>query len=219
MATRETQTRILEAAISLFNEASASSVSSNRIAEAAGISKGNLHYHYASKEEIIFDIWNQMEVEIRNWADDATRPTLDHMARMALRQYRLIWRYRFFYQELNILLENDPELKFRFNQVRRQRMDKVYRFFKALAKAGVLQPDLTDEQLRDLIRISWIVSDFWLSFARVEQDTVDMATMQEGYQLILQLFKPVMTEAALRAIPDSLRMFSVASPEEPAKSP
>lgn len=219
MATRETQTKILEAAINLFNEASASRVSSNRIAEAAGVSKGNLHYHYASKEEIVFDIWNQMEAEIRNWSDDETRPTLDHMAWMTLRQYRLIWRYRFFYQELNILLANDPELKFRFNQVRRQRMDKVFRFFKALAKTGVLQPGLTDDELRNLIRISWIVSDFWLSFVRVENDTVDIATMQEGYQLILQVFKPVMTETALRAIPDSLHLFSVASPEEPANNP
>lgn len=219
MATRETQTKILEAAISLFNEASASRVSSNRIAEAAGISKGNLHYHFASKEEIIFDIWNQMEAEIRNWSDDEISPTIDHMAWMTLRQYRLIWRYRFFYQELNILLENDPELKFRFKQVRRQRMDKVFRFFKALVKAGVLKPGLTDDQLHKLIRVSWIVSDFWLSFARVEEDTVDMTTMQEGYQLILQLLKPVMTDAALQAIPDSLHLFSVAPPEEPAISP
>jgi hypothetical protein len=131
------------------------------------------------------------------------------MAHMTLRQYRLIWRYRFFYQELNILLENDPELKYRFNRVRRQRMDDVFAFFRALSDAGVLQPELDDEALHDLIRISWIVSDFWLSFVRVEEEQVDVATMQEGYRLILQVLQPVMTPAALAAVPESLRVFSL----------
>jgi len=209
MGTRETQCRILDAALSLFNAASASTVSTNRIAEAAGVSRGNLHYHYASKEQIILDIWNRMEAEIAEWSSDDMSPTLEHMAFMALRQYRLIWRYRFFYQELNILLENDAELRYRFNRVRRQRMDDVFVFFRALAAEGVLKPDLTDDELRNLIRISWIVSDFWLSFVRVEEDHIDIDTMQEGYRLILQLLQPVMTERALEGIPQSFRVFSL----------
>lgn len=211
MGTRETQTRILDAALELFNGASASTVSTNRIAEAANISRGNLHYHYASKEEIILDIWNRIEEEIGGWSNDAMYPTLEHMASMTLRQYRLIWHYRFFYQELNILLENNAELKYRFNRVRRQRMEEVFLFFKALAAEGVLQQDLSDEELRDLIRISWIVSDFWLSFVRVEEEHININTMQEGYRLLLQLFQPVMTEAAMRAIPESFRVFSLES--------
>jgi AcrR family transcriptional regulator len=209
MGTRETQAKILDAALALFNAASASAVSTNRIAEAAGVSRGNLHYHYASREEIILDIWNRMEAEIGAWSDDTDDPTLERMAHMTLRQYRLIWRYRFFYQELNILLENDPELKYRFNRVRRQRMEDVFAFFRALSDAGVLQPELDDEALHDLIRISWIVSDFWLSFVRVEEEQVDVATMQEGYRLILQVLQPVMTPAALAAVPESLRVFSL----------
>ncbi|MEQ8515814.1 MAG: TetR/AcrR family transcriptional regulator [Chromatocurvus sp.] len=209
MGTRETQTKILDAALALFNATSASTVSTNRIAEAAGVSRGNLHYHYASREEIVLDIWNRIEAEIAEWSRDDMSPTLEHMAFMTLRQYRLIWRYRFFYQELNILLEKDTELRYRFNRVRRQRMDDVFAFFRALAAAGVLKPDLTDDELRNLIRISWIVSDFWLSFVRVEEDRIDVDTMQEGYRLILQLLQPFMTDSALRGIPQSFRVFSL----------
>ncbi len=209
MGTRETQSKILDAALVLFNAASASTVSTNRIAEAAGVSRGNLHYHYASREEIVLDIWNRMEAEIAEWSHDDMSPTLEHMAFMTLRQYRLIWRYRFFYQELNILLEKDVELRYRFNRMRRQRMNDVFAFFRALAAEGVLKPDLTDDELRNLIRISWVVSDFWLSFVRVEEDRIDIDTMQEGYRLILQLLQPVMTDSALQAIPHSFRVFSL----------
>jgi len=41
MATRATQFRILQAALELFNEHGSAAVSSNRIAERCGISKGN----------------------------------------------------------------------------------------------------------------------------------------------------------------------------------
>ena len=211
MSTRETQNKIIKAAIDLFNEVGASSASTNKIAELAGISKGNLHYHFPSKREIIFAIWGRMELEITGWHKDSLEPTIQSMARMVLRQYRQIWKYRFFYRELNILLEQDAELKYRFQRVRHLRMEDVFLFFKAMAAHGVIKDSISDVELRELIRISWIVSDFWLSYVAVENDHIDMTTMQEGYRLILQLFRPVFTTRAVREIPDS---FGVFSPEE-----
>ena len=212
MGTLETQNKIVDSAIDLFNSAGVGSVSSNKIASKAGISKGNLHYHYSSKEEIVLAIWNRMELEINGWTDDDKEPTIQHMAEMVLRQYRQIWCYRFFYRELNILLEKDQELKYRFERVRRQRTEEVFRYFQALAANGVLREDLSELELRDLIRISWIVSDFWLSFIAVEDDNVDISTMQEGYRLILQLFRPVLTARAVKEIPESLSVFSIDEP-------
>lgn len=209
MGTRETQNKIIDAAIRLFNATGVSSVSTSKIADAAGISKGNLHYHYSTKGEIIFAIWNRMESEINNWNDDDKNPTIHHMAAMVLRQYRQIWQYRFFYRELNILLEQEEELKYRFVRVRQRRMEAVLRFFQAMADNGVIRGDLSELELRDLIRISWIVSDFWLSFVSVEDDEIDVSTMEEGYRLILQLFKPILTAQAMEEIPESFRVFSL----------
>lgn len=209
MGTRETQNKIIETAIALFNEGGASAVSTNRIAEKANVSKGNLHYHFRSKEEIILIIWRRMEDEIALWTDDDKEPTIQHMAEMMLRQYRLIWRYRFFYRELNTLLDRDPELKYRFKRLRKSRMEKVHQYFLALIKNGVIRKEVTEEELKNLITISWMVSDFWLSFIAVEKDKINTTTMQEGYKLILQLFNPIMTEQARREAPESFWVFSV----------
>lgn len=211
MGSRETQDKIIGAAIELFNAVGASSVSTNKIAELAGISKGNLHYHYSSKREIILAIWGRMEVEILSWHKDSTEPTIQSMAKMILRQYRQIWKYRFFYRELNILLGHDPELKFRFQRIRRIRMNDIFFYFKAMAANGVIKNDISDDDLHELIRISWIVSDFWLSFVAVENDNIDLTTMRDGYRLILQLFRPVFSIQAVREIPES---FGVFSPDE-----
>ena len=61
-----------------------------------------------------------------------------------------------------------------------------------------------------LVKISWVLTDFWLPFISVEQETIEVATRQDGYELILQLFTPTLTEKALMEIPASLRVFSIA---------
>ena len=45
--------RILDAALALFNDSGTARISTNHIAAAAGISPGNLYYHFQNKEEII----------------------------------------------------------------------------------------------------------------------------------------------------------------------
>ena len=76
MASRETQNKVLDKAISLFNAEGTDRVSCNRITEECKISKGNLHYHFKHKEEIILAIWGRMSQEIETqWGEDAPQPT------------------------------------------------------------------------------------------------------------------------------------------------
>lgn len=209
MASRETQNRILDAAIALFNEEGTSQVSGNRIAEAAGVSRGNLHYHFKTKEEVIFSIWLRIEQEVDAWRGDASEPTVTHMAEITHRQYRLIWRYRFFYRELSTLLDRDPELKYRFRRQRSQRMEEIRAFFDALVASGVAKPPQHADTLPNMIKIAWLISDYWLTFISAEDRSIDTESMQEGYQLVLRLFDPILTEQARAEIPESFRVFKV----------
>ena len=66
-----------------------------------------------------------------------------------------------------------------------------------------------EDSLESLLRIAWIITDHWMSYCAVEDKEIDGATMQEGFQLTLQLFMPWLTEEARRDIPESFRVFSV----------
>lgn len=210
MGSRETQSRIIDAAIKLFNAEGTANVSSNRIAEDCGISKGHLHYHFKSKEEIILSIWGRMAEEIdQKWGDDAADPTITHMAELTQRQFRLIWRYRFFYRELTTLLERDAELKYRFKRLRERRIQIIEAFFNALVDHGVLRRQENGDSLKKIIKIAWLITDYWISYIGIDDREIDMESMQEGYDLMLQLCMPLLTEQAKKEIPRSFRIFSV----------
>ena len=49
----QTRGRILDAAQRLFNERGTAAVSTNHVAAEAGLSPGNLYYHFTDKQEII----------------------------------------------------------------------------------------------------------------------------------------------------------------------
>ena len=57
MSTRE---KILDTALALFNKEGTAAISTNHIAEAAGISPGNLYYHFRNKEEVIRELFERL---------------------------------------------------------------------------------------------------------------------------------------------------------------
>ena len=103
MATRE---KILDTALTLFNKDGTAAVSTNHIAEAAGISPGNLYYHFHNKEEIIRELFQRLymawdtELQVSN----PNTIQLEDINHIVEANYQIIWRYRFAYRELTALL-------------------------------------------------------------------------------------------------------------------
>src|SRR5215510_6432065 len=108
MSTRE---KILDTALALFNKESTSAVSTNHIAEAAGISPGNLYYHFHNKDEIIRELFQRLydrwDTDLQLSGDHL--PQLDDLKHIIETNYQIIWQYRFAYRELVALLHSDAE--------------------------------------------------------------------------------------------------------------
>src|SRR5512138_823594 len=106
MKTRE---RILATALRLFNESGTAPVSTNHIADALGISPGNLYYHFRNKEEIIralfeqqFALWDELYI-----LPNERMPTLADLQQLVRATFITSWEYRFIYRELIALLRRD----------------------------------------------------------------------------------------------------------------
>lgn len=196
MPSRETQNLIVDTAIRLFNEFSASAVSTNRIADECQISRGNLHYHFRNKEEIIQLIFARIVEEMDGWYTDHEHPSMGHMYWMFSRYMGLMWRYRFFYRELVPLLQRDPDLKQLFQQNLDKRIKEIELFFEQMIAKGLLLRPPQSVSLSSLVRVSWFVSDYWLYFLNIHDKDLTQANIEEGYMLITQILEPYFSPEA-----------------------
>jgi AcrR family transcriptional regulator len=189
MATRDTQDRILKSALQLFNEYGSAAISCNRIAEHCDVSKGNLHYHYRTKQDIVFGLFQQIVNEMNsNWYRDHLDVTLEHMAEMFIRQLKLILKYRFFYRELAELLRRDEKLRQRFADNRARRIKELRNFFTGLAHRGFMSiPD--HARMAYIVDATWIVSENWLNYLEYDGREVNADSIINGYHEILEVLR------------------------------
>lgn len=93
---RRTPERILAAALDHFNRFGEPQVSTHLVAAALGISSGNLHYHFHSKDDLILALFERYDAELRAALPAGLR--IDSRATLfdwldAL--FRVHWRHRF----------------------------------------------------------------------------------------------------------------------------
>ncbi len=203
MSSKETQHRIKQSAITLFNKRGTGRVSTNLIAEYSDISKGNLYYHFKNKQEIIQAIHADIVTEMNaGWYKDEQQPTVTHMAEMFLRQLDLIWRYRFLYREMITLARNDSVLREHMRQNREKRIEAVIEFFEKLVDSNVLNMPRSKQSLRYLVIMTWIFSDNWLNFIELRGRDEDNV-IQMGYDFIIEMLYPYLTDSARQEIHSS----------------
>jgi AcrR family transcriptional regulator len=191
-----TREKILDTALALFNKQSITDVSTNHIAEAAGISPGNLYYYFHNKEEIIRQLFERLyaanDEGFRLSADKT--PALEDLQRLVRANYKLLWQYRGLYRELVALLRNDPELRTRFLWVRQRGFEGFRQLLAAFIAAGVLRSPGTQKAVDNLAEIIWMITEFWLNSLEISGKTVDPSQMDRGVQLMMQILRPYIKE-------------------------
>jgi AcrR family transcriptional regulator len=183
-----TKDKILTAAVDLFNEHGTAHISANHIAEQAGISPGNLYYHYENKEHIIRSIYEKMIADWDSIYEQAEEQTasIQVVQSFVIDNFRLLWDYRFFYRETVALLHSDEALRERHVTVSQQRLARQRDL---LQHAGVLKIP-TDVSLDDLLTIAWIVANQYLNHLESMGQRVQNEDFATGADLVMLIFQP-----------------------------
>ncbi|HWA19674.1 MAG TPA: TetR/AcrR family transcriptional regulator [Devosia sp.] len=187
-----TKDRILDAALVLFNERGTDNVTTNHIAEALKMSPGNLYYHYRNKAEIVRALFARIQAE---WAVNyavppATMPSIPMMEAMVAGNFEIQSRYRFFFRDLTLLLNADPELAAAYRANREQGLGNTKFLISLFVDAGVLNPVGDAEALDDLAQLLWLVGDFWLVFKDTGGAVFSPADSEQGVRLFRRLLTP-----------------------------
>lgn len=198
----KTKQKILQTALELFNERGSGNVSTRHIAEDLGISPGNLYYHYANKEEIIralFDGLDKTSDDAYDFSLDAPL-SLERVAAMLEVTFEIVWRYRFFYREMTLLVHNDPTLAERYRTMR-ERGERDTRFVMDCAvDAGIVTP-LAEENRDALTRAILILSSHWLAFEEMGGERLEKQHITRGVALLISILEPHLTPQAKQELP------------------
>ncbi len=192
-----TRARIIETALGLFNECGSGAVSTNHIAEALGISPGNLYYHFRNKEEIIRAIAERKDArwESLYHLPQDRAPTIADVERLVRENFALVWDYRFFFRELSALTQRDPLLKARYQQMRRERLVAFEGLFAQFVSAGVAHPPTSPTLVANLAKLCWLISDYWLLFLEIDGDLRLPDGIEQGVALYMQVLQPYIRQA------------------------
>jgi len=189
----KTRDRIIETALSLFNEQGTRTVTTNHIARACGISPGNLYYHFRNKEDIIRALFEQMDAygTARYLAIIADHPpgSLESMERTFAMIQEFNWRYRFFKRELTPLIMGDPLLRERFAATHRAMLALVRHSIDSSIELGFVKP-LPDRERELVSEEVWLVALFWLNYLEVGGEEVTEATLRRGIELLRAIIRP-----------------------------
>lgn len=196
----ETKDRILQAATKLFNQKGTKAVTTNHIAAAAGISPGNLYYHFRNKEEIIRAVFNRIVeftgTESSYGAGFRVKPSIENMEAVFKRVFVLHWEYRFLYREFNALLNRDNKLKIAIIKDQKKRLTEVRNSIHAFIDTGIFR-DMDESEIDFLQTSLWIIGTYWHSFLESGGKRITMARVEQGIDMMRKLLRPYMNKTVV----------------------
>jgi AcrR family transcriptional regulator len=196
---RRTRERILETSLALFNRSGAPHVTTADIADEMNISPGNLYYHFANKDEIVFELYAAYEARVLPlYADpDGRRLDVDDLWLWLHLLFEQMWAYRFLYRDLDELTSRSRKLGVRFGALLRKGAATVVELCRGMGEAGTMRA--TGNEIEALAQNVVLVAAYWSSYDRIRRAAHDDAPEADAgraaYQ-VLALFGPYLNGEA-----------------------
>lgn len=188
---QETRERILDHALKLFNEQGCHATTTNHIADAAGLSVGNLYYHFKNKEELIRALYARLNAATQAafLLPQERLPDNTDLERLIRVNFTLLWEYRFFYREILALLQRDPVLATDYRGVRERGFQNFTALFQQLNASGIFRSTAPAE-IQRLAELCWVLSEFYLSFVEIGGEQPTEQHLDHGVVLLRQALAP-----------------------------
>ena len=161
---RRTRERILETALTLFNEFGEPNVTTQLISDDMGISPGNLYYHFHNKDEIIESLFADFERGIEETLAAPARrpPNVEDIWLFLHLVFEGIWKFRFLYRDINELLSRNRMLETHFKRIVAHKVQTASAICRGLVATGDMKA--TPAEIQALAVNMTVVATYWLSF-------------------------------------------------------
>ncbi len=196
-----TKDRILQAALRQFNAIGTGQATVRSIAAEAGISHGNLCYHYKNTDELIEALYLQLAGRVAPYAQMAFSEgiSLEVVFGQAWQTFGLLYQYRFLLIDFVQITRRLERMKQNFQQLMDVRRQQFLYGFKQLEEQGEMKPEPLPGHYELLITNLLIVGNNWISEAEVQFGDKGDAVVAHYHRAMMALFVPYLTPKGLRA--------------------
>ncbi len=193
--TLKTRELILETALTLFNAEGVEAVSTRQIATAAGISQGNLCYHYPAREQIVETLYQQLWKVFDEMLSAGPKGPPDLLTQPLATWLicRAQYRYRFLMLDFVGIMRRHPAIRQHFRAMVPHRQAQFKTIFAAYAKQGWMLPEPESGVYQRLVMQCYILGDFWLAEAAILFEGSEDEMLLHYTQLLCGMFWPYLT--------------------------
>lgn len=192
----KTKTKIILAAIKLYNKFGFANVLNQDIAKSASISLSNFNYHFSTKQELVFSVCEYMVIDLKRRMSETS--VLINKGRMALDIPKIYlefeYDFKFFYLDTYNILQSYPVLKEEMYKQINESMQIIKNLNYLSIGMGYFKPEPEDfPGLYDkLVEQIWVNSHFWFAQNIIRGSKND--SIVEGLENSYALIFPHLTE-------------------------
>lgn len=189
-----TKEKILTKALKQFNEEGSEIITTRHIAKAIGISQGNLHYHYPTKDVVILMLFQQFLNEFEAIASDA--PTTLKANKSLLSQleskFLVMYNVRFLMKDNDVIWRRLPNVKVALLALFEQDKTAFQSILEQSFKEGLFKKSIENEDLSRIANQYLFSLTSWLT--AMEYFPISSHPAKTFAQLAIQNFVPYLNK-------------------------
>jgi AcrR family transcriptional regulator len=188
-----TQQKILDKALEMFNERGIEYVGLREVAAALGIRVGNLTYYFPTKDDLVFELAQQLSKSNAEVVVADANMSLKGFLEMLQALYRNQVRFRCLLLSFVHVMQQNKHLAAAYKKTQVQRSSAIRLNLETLVNGGYLQV-AGEEELGFLVSTLALVGRFWISEAAVSFRDLNTEEQIKYYlNLITHLLLPYTT--------------------------
>ena len=204
----KTKDKIIETAIDLFNIHGTKAISTNHIAKEMGISPGNLHYHFRSKNDIIRSISDNFSNELGSALKiqlDTISDFSSNLTSLLDRFFKIQQSYQFLFLEGVHLTKQDSRLLDNYTNLRSLIKKGYLELLSNLVKIKIMKRQSLNI-IDELLDTQWIIMWYWINHTILDRNTYDDFQIKKGIKLSFSIIKPQLTSIGKVAFDRALKV-------------
>ncbi len=160
----KTKEKILNQALDLFNTKGVENITTRHIAAALGISQGNLHYHYPTKNVVIETLFHQFMEDVKNAERyiETSFPKEEVILSMK-DNYKIMYKYRFFFKDNEVVWRRLPSIESITKQLFDLKKSQILHIIQLYKDQGIFREEISQAQIEFLAEQFIFSITSWLS--------------------------------------------------------